>query len=166
VVESSQIAEPGPVLVRALKHDGVEHRRWNAKLLRKEGSLVVLDAIFDREIEHDLLGTISQGTLSVEYYWLDRWYNVFKFLGPKGALRNFYCNINQPPDFDGHVLSYVDLDIDVLVQPDFSFKVLDLDEFEHNAIRYGYPLELQNCARGALDQLVDRIQNRKFPFTE
>jgi protein associated with RNAse G/E len=166
VVESSQIAEPGSILVRALKHDGLEHRRWSAKLRQQEASLIVLDAMFDREIEHDLLGTISQGTLSVEYYWLDRWYNVFRFLGPEGALRNFYCNINQPPDFDGRVLSYVDLDIDVLVQPDFSFRILDLDEFEQNAVRYRYPFELQNCARKALDELVERIENRKFPFSE
>ena len=39
----------------------------------------MLDAVFDEEIEHELLGTISSGTISTEYYWLDRWYNVFRF---------------------------------------------------------------------------------------
>jgi protein associated with RNAse G/E len=124
----------------------------------------VLDAMFDREIEHDLLGRISSGTLSIEYYWLDRWYNVFRFLNPAGELRNFYCNVNLPPSFDGRVLSYVDLDIDVVVEADFSFRILDLDEFELNAGRFNYPEELQTNARRALEELIELIQTRRFPF--
>jgi len=133
-------------------------------LARQDGPLIVLDAAFDREVEHDILGTISLGTLSVEYYWLDRWYNVFRFGGPGDALRNFYCNINQPPSLDDHVLSYVDLDIDVVVHPDFSFQVLDLDEFESNAAKYGYPIELQTAAHVALRELINLIETRAFPF--
>ncbi|HLE63848.1 MAG TPA: DUF402 domain-containing protein [Pyrinomonadaceae bacterium] len=124
----------------------------------------MLDATFDRTVGHELLGTIPQGTLSVEYYWLDRWYNVFRFLGPGGVLRNFYCNINKPPSFDGQILSYIDLDIDILVEPGFSFSVLDLDEFEHNVLRYDYPLEIQINARSAVNELIGLIGARAFPF--
>ena len=102
--------------------------------------------------------------MSVEYYWLDRWYNVFRFLGPGGVLRNFYCNVNKPPTFDGQILSYIDLDIDVVVEPDFSFSVLDLDEFERNVLRYDYPLEIQINARSAVDELIGLIRARAFPF--
>jgi protein associated with RNAse G/E len=102
------------IVVSVLKYDGLEHRRWPARIARTEGPLLVLDAVFEDEIEHDLLGTISSGTISTEYYWLDRWYNVFRFSDPDGRLKNYYCNVNQPPRFDGRVLSYIDLDIDVL----------------------------------------------------
>ena len=131
-----------------------------------EAPLLVLDARFDRDIEHELLGTILVGTASVEYYWLDRWYNVFRFSDPTGELRNYYCNINVPPAFDGRVLSYVDLDIDVLVEPNFSYKVLDLAEFEQNKERYAYPIEIQNHARRAVADLIDLIESRSFPFDE
>lgn len=154
------------IAVHALKHDGSQHRSWLAQVVRIDGPLITLEGEFDREIEHDLLGTISQGTLSIEYYWLDRWYNVFRFLGPGRALRNFYCNINEPPEFDGQTLKYVDLDIDVLVQPDISYRVLDLDEFERNALRYQYPQELRDNARRALDELIELIETRAFPFNE
>ena len=126
----------------------------------------MLDARFDQAIEHDLLGTISSGTVSIEYYWLDRWYNVFRFLGPDGGLRNFYCNINRPPDYDGFTLSYVDLDVDVAVSPDFSFRVLDLDEFERNATRYRYPLELRENVYRAVNDLLSLIKTRTFPFND
>jgi protein associated with RNAse G/E len=155
-----------PVLVSSYKYDGVLHRTWGAELVRQEGSLVVLDAKFPDEIVHDLLGTIASGTQSLEYYWLDRWYNVFRFAQPDGTLRNYYCNVNVPASFDGETLSYVDLDLDILVAPDFSYRVLDVADFETNARRYGYTDEVQVSARQALEDLVKMIESRAFPFTD
>jgi protein associated with RNAse G/E len=134
-------------------------------LLRQEGALLVLDAKFPDEVVHDLLGTIAAGTHSLEYYWLDRWYNVFRFAQPNGDLRNYYCNVNVPPTFDGEILSYVDLDLDILVAPDFSYRILDLEDFETNANKYQYPSELQTRARQAIDELVIMIKTRQFPFS-
>jgi protein associated with RNAse G/E len=150
--------------VRAYKYDGLLHRAWAAELLRQEGSLIVLDAKFPEEIIHDMLGTIASGTHSLEYYWLDRWYNVFRFAQPDGKLRNYYCNVNVPATFDGEVLSYVDLDIDILVQPDFSYQVLDIDEFEKNSALYDYPIEVRQNAQLAVSELVEMIETRAFPF--
>jgi protein associated with RNAse G/E len=150
--------------VRAYKYDGLLHRSWPAKLLRQEGSLIVLDAKFPNEVVHDLLGTIASGTHSLEYYWLDRWYNVFRFAQPDGQLRNYYCNVNVPPTLADDVLSYVDLDLDILVEPDFSYRVLDMEDFERNIELYGYPAEVQVNARQALDDLARIIETRAFPF--
>lgn len=153
-----------PVLVCAHKYDGVLHRSWGAQLIRQEGSLIVLDAKFPDEVVHDLLGTIASGTQSLEYYWLDRWYNIFRFAQPDGALRNYYCNVNVPARFDGDTLSYVDLDLDILVDPDFSYRVLDVEDFEANGRIYGYTEEVKANARQALDELVRMIETRAFPF--
>jgi protein associated with RNAse G/E len=150
--------------VRAYKHDGQLHRTWPAQLLRQEGSLVVLDATFPDEIVHDLLGTIASGTHSLEYYWLDRWYNVFRFAEPDGQLRNYYCNVNVPATLADNVLRYVDLDLDILVDPDFSYRILDTEEFESNAKLYGYSAEVKANARQALADLVIMIETRAFPF--
>jgi uncharacterized protein len=149
-----------------LKYDGREHRRWPARIAKTAGPLLVLDAVFDEEIEHDLLGRISPGTISTEYYWLDRWYNVFRFSDANRKFQNFYCNVSQPPSFDGRVLSYIDLDIDVLVAPDLTYKILDEDDFEENAKRYQYSDEVQANARRALAELTELIESRSFPFNE
>ncbi len=135
-------------------------------MLRQEGSLLVLDATFDEEIKHDLLGTIASGTKSIEYYWLDRWYNIFRFAEPTGELRSYYCNVNVPPTFDGQILSYVDLDIDILVEPDLSYRVVDLEDFEQNAERFRYSEDVQTKARHGLVRLVELIEARAFPFTD
>jgi uncharacterized protein len=152
------------ILVRACKYDGREHRSWHAQVLRLEGSLIALDARFSDEVIHELLGKIAIGTHSLEYYWLDRWYNVFRFAQPDGKLRNYYCNVNVPPTYDGETLSYVDLDLDILVEPDFSYQILDFDDFERNAEYYGYSVEVQANARRAVDELVRMIETREFPF--
>lgn len=154
------------ITIRACKYDGSEHRTWTAQLLRQEGSLLVLDATFEHEIKHDLLGTIAPGTRSIEYYWLDRWYNIFRFAKPNGELRSYYCNINVPPEFDGQLLSYVDLDVDILVEPDFSYRIVDLEDFKQNAAHFGYSANVQVNVREALEDLIRLIEGRKFPFDE
>lgn len=91
---------------------------------------------------------------------------MFRFSDQGGKLTNFYCNINQPPRFDGRVLSYTDLDIDVLVAPDLTYRILDLDDFEANARVYAYPDEVQKRAHSALKELTELIEARAFPFNQ
>jgi len=159
------MSEPDQITVRVLKYDGTEHRRWNARLERQENSLIVLHAAFDDEVQHDLLGNIRCGIRTIEYYWLDHWYNVFRFLEEDSTTKLFYCNVNVPPVISGGILSYIDLDIDILVQPDFSYQVLDLDEFTVNAVRYRYSEQIKRQARSAVDELVSLIETRQFPFS-
>jgi uncharacterized protein len=154
------------ILVRACKFDGSVHRTWNAELIRRDGSLLVLDGKFGADVQHDLLGFIASGTHSLEYYWLDRWYSIFRFGQPDGSVRNFYCNVNVPPAFDGEILSYTDLDLDILVNPDFSYRILDVEEFERNGRDFGYPADVQTSARQALAELAGLIETRAFPFSE
>ncbi len=158
-VEAEELVE-----VHSCKYDGRVSRRWRARVAERRDTLILLDAVFDEEIRHPLLGTIAHGTLSREFYWTDRWYSIFRFEEPTGGLRNFYCNVNTPPIFDGRVLSYTDLDIDLLVAPDFSFRVLDEDEFEANAARYGYSAEIRAHAHASVDELIRLIESREFPF--
>lgn len=152
--------------VRVLKYDGTEYRRWRARVSRREGSLIVLDAEFEEEVQHELLGSIPLGTRTIEYYWLDRWYNIFRFLRPDGHTRLWYCNVNTPAIFADGELTYTDLDIDVLVQPDLSYVVLDMNEFETNAERFKYSAEVRRNAHRATTELTELIGTRQFPFTE
>ena len=144
------------IVVRVYKYDGREHRTWRARVGTQVGPLIVLDAVFADDVEHDLLGKIGSGTISQEFYWLDRWYNVFRFSD------RFYCNVTEPPSFDGATLTYVDLDIDILVERDFSYRILDLEDFEN----YPYPAEVKQKARHAVAELITLVEARSFPFDE
>ena len=152
------------VAVRVLKHDGTEYRRWRGRIVQHDGPLIVLEAEFDSDVSHQLLGEIKRGSRLIEYYWLDRWYNVFRFLHDNGSTRLYYCNINTPPTFDGQLLTYIDLDVDVIVNPSLSYEVQDLEEFEVNSERYGYTAEEKKNVQKALAELTGIIKSRQFPF--
>jgi len=158
------VALPEQIKVRVCKYDGVEYRRWNARVARREGSLTVLHAAFEFDVDHDLLGRIQKGTRTVEYYWIDRWYNIFRFLQSDGNTRLYYCNISTPAKLDRGVLTYIDLDIDILVRPDLSYEVLDLEEFESNSARLSYSDETRGHALEAVIELVMMIKTHQFPF--
>jgi protein associated with RNAse G/E len=133
-------------------------------LVSRDGPLLTFLGVFERAVDHPDLGHIEKGTLSHEYYWLDRWYNVFRFENPTGKLRNFYCNVNKPPEFSGNALDYVDLDIDVLIHADLTHEILDQEEFRSNIIRFGYPDDLVAKAVESLEELVRLFAEREFPF--
>lgn len=153
------------VTVNVQKFDGTEHRSWEATLVQQLDSLIILEGVFEGEVEHHLMGRITSGTSSVEYYWRDRYYNVFRLTEKSGKFRSFYCNISTPAELSNGVLTYVDLDIDVLVEPDFSYRVIDLDDFEANVTAQGYSEEIQNQAHEALAELISAIEARQFPFS-
>lgn len=150
--------------VQSLKYDGRVHREWRAELLRQDGPLIVVEGEFEEEVRHPLLGTILAGTLSTEYYWLDRWYSVFRFQEPTGALRNYYCNINTPPQLADRMLTFIDLDVDILVSPDFTTRVLDEEEFDEHEKLYNYPPDFRPRVREALEEISELIRLRQFPF--
>lgn len=153
------------VIINSRKLNGRIHRSWKAELIEETSDFWVFLGEFENEITHPNLGVIRRNTLSYEYYWKNKWFNIFRFHEPEGDLRNFYCNINQPPIFKDGVLDYVDLDLDVLVWKDFSFEILDLDEFENHKNLFGYSDELVIRCLESLNEIKTMIQQRKFPFT-
>ena len=154
------------VAVHSRKFDLSIRRSWKCELVERNDPLLVFLGEFDRDVEHPGLGWIRRGTVSDEYYWLDRWYNIFRFHEPDGSLRNFYCNIAMPPTFENGVLDYVDLDIDVIVWPDLRYEIVDRDDFERNALKYNYPDEIRQKTEESLEELIRMIDGREFPFAE
>ena len=153
------------VTINSRKYDQRIRRSWTGGLISESGSLLVLVGKFEDGVDHSDLGRIKPGTVSFEFYWFDRWYNVFRFHEPNGSLRNYYCNIAMPPTLKNGVLDYVDLDLDVIVWDDLRYEILDRDDFEQNSVKYEYPEEIKLRAEAGLVELTGLIERREFPFT-
>jgi protein associated with RNAse G/E len=164
VDESSASQSGEPIIVSALKYDGSEHRNWPGQLVVNDPPLLIVDALFVEDVQHELLGAITKGTISTEYYWLDRWYNIFRFGDKKQQNATFYCNVTIPPRLENGALSYVDLDIDVFVHSDFTYEILDVEDFNTNTRLYSYPKEIERYAYQAVEELKTLIDKRDFPF--
>jgi uncharacterized protein len=158
------ISSENLIQINARKFDNKIHRSWKCEFIEQRDSLLLFVGEFDKEITHNDLGIIRRGTVSYEYYWLDRFYNIFRFHEPEGDLRNFYCNVNIPPTFENGVLDYIDLDIDVLVWSDFSYKILDMEDFEYNSKKFKYSKKVIENSKKSLAELLQMIKTRKFPF--
>jgi hypothetical protein len=152
------------ITINSRKFDGRIHRKWQAELLEETEEFYLLVGEFDSEVKHSKLGVIGRGTVSYEYYWKNEWYNVFRFHEPGGDLRNFYCNINCPPQFSNDVLDYIDLEIDILVWSDFSFEIVDLDEYEETARKFNFSAEVKYKVEESLNKLLEMIKEKTFPF--
>ena len=155
---------PQQITVNARKYDQKIRRSWNGGLVSSNENLLVVVGRFEGDVEHAGLGLIKHDTVSVEYFWLDRWYNVFKFHEADGSFRNYYCNIAMPATFADRVLNYVDLDIDVVVWPNGKYDVLDRDDFERNTLKYNYPKEIKERAEESVTELIGMVEGCVFPF--
>jgi uncharacterized protein len=140
-------------------YDGTLRKSWSCRLFGQNGHELVFYGEFEKEVSHPELGLIKRGTISYEYYWLDRWFNVFRFHEPDGQLRNYYCNVSTPPTFADGILEYIDLDLDLLVWPNLKYSILDRDEFCSNADRFGYPSDVRRNAEDALAALIEMAKS-------
>lgn len=133
-------------------------------MIEETDEIFSLVGTFEKEVNHPDLGHIPIGTVSYEFYWKEKWFNVFRFHGPDGVFMFFYCNVNLPPVLSGDTLDYIDLDIDLLVRDRENVKLLDEDDFESNSRIFGYGDDVIEGASQAVEELRRMIRTAEFPF--
>ncbi len=151
------------IVVLKLDHEGRELLRYEGEVLRRDTQHVCLRAVF----QHDDMAfghiTFSRGDVFTEWFYSDRWYNVFRIEdGAGGALKGWYCNITRPAQIGRDVVSAEDLALDLFVAPDGSSRLLDEDEFAELGL--SPPDEM--AARRAVAQLRAAVAQGTGPFGE
>jgi len=69
-----------------------------------------------------------------EYYYTDRWFNIFAISSVTGTHKGWYCNVTEPAQFVRDSIRQVDLLLDVWVNPAGEPLILDEDEFAIAAV--------------------------------
>jgi protein associated with RNAse G/E len=109
--------------------------QYEGDLVRQDGSCIVIEALFDRKDMPFQDVVFRTGDRFVEYYYSDRWYNVFAVHDKDdGTIKGWYCNIGKPAEIEDDVVSYIDLALDLWVSASWKQTVLDEDEFEALAL--------------------------------
>jgi protein associated with RNAse G/E len=109
--------------------------QYEGDLLRHDGNTIVLEALFDRKDMPFQDVVFRTGDRFVEYYYSDRWYNIFAVHDrDDGKIKGWYCNIGKPAEIEDGIVSYIDLALDLWVSADWKQTVLDEDEFEALAL--------------------------------
>jgi uncharacterized protein len=134
--------------------------QYDGVLLSRDEHSLVLEAFFDRGDMEFMDVVFKTGDRFVEYYYTDRWYNIFVIHDREdGNIKGWYCNIGMPAAFEDGVVSYVDLALDLWVSADGKQTVLDEDEFE----QLDLPEDLRRQAQNGLQELKELFLNDKPP---
>ncbi len=155
-------------LIRVHKHDYVSGNMmysWTGTVIASEPNCVVVRAPFKLVSANPPIVdgvTLLPGDIFTEFYYLDRWYNIFHIADSGGRLKGWYCNVAQPATLDDAGLAFVDLCLDLFVHPDGAMAVLDEDEFAV-AVVSAHCAEDPVQARAALQVLIQLAHEGRLP---
>ena len=133
---------------------------YEGEVLSRDEHSITLEAFFDRADMSFIDTVFRTGDRFVEYYYDDRWYNIFEIHDlDDGRIKGWYCNVCKPASFEDGVVAYVDLALDLWVSADGTHHVLDEAEFEELNLSE----EIRTSALQGLQDLKQVFLNDKPP---
>ena len=150
-----------PLVVQKLMYDGSKSYRWVGREIQRDDDHLFFTAVFERDYRDLGYVVFEKGDVFYEYYYFDRWYNVFAIHDvDDDHLKGYYCNITRPAVLGDGVVRADDLALDVFVFPDGRTQVMDEEEYA------ALPLTLdeRQHALAAVTELQRRARNAEPPF--
>ena len=150
------------VFVQSFKHDGSVHRTWSKGLvidILEHAYVVVTDNTW--VVESDGRRWLTKEP-AICFYFDNRWFNIISMVRKNGIY--YYCNLASPSLYDGEAIKNIDYDLDVKVYPDYSYTILDENEYEDHANKMGYDEELKGIIEMEMRNLVGMVESRMEPF--
>jgi hypothetical protein len=137
--------------------------QYAGQIVERGDRWVCLTAAFNgREADLGFV-TFRHGDVFTEWFYADRWYNVFRIAdGQTTTLKGWYCNITRPAHIAADSVRADDLALDLFVMP--NGRVLLLDEPEFNALDLSSEDRLSSLR--AVETIRALAARREAPFHE
>lgn len=139
------------------------HRRWPEAEVLCERPPVLWMAPGTPVVEAD--GSVWSSPYPVVcWLWEDRWFHVMALCRQDGT--GYYCDLATPPVWNPacRVLHFVDLELDVRIDPGGTARVVDQEEFDE-AVRRGWITRRERVrVQDALAELLDWAARGEGPF--
>lgn len=136
---------------------------YEGKLVERLPNGVCLDAVWTWAPLVLEYTTFETGAHFTEWYFSDRWYNIFQIHGADGTLKGWYCNVAAPTVIAEETIACRDLLLDLWVAPDGVMRALDEEEFDADTT---LDAETRAAALTAMDTLRQLVRDRAFPFSQ
>ncbi len=131
-------------------------------VLERTPESIVLEARFTRETMDLGYAVLEHHDRFIEHFYADRWYNIFEVHSVHDDhLKGWYCNIAKPAVFGTDTIEQVDLALDLWINPDGSYHVLDRAEFDALEI----DRTTRHQAQRAVGELIYLLYHHAAPFT-
>ncbi len=150
------------ISVQSYKHNSQLHRIWEkAEVIFEDDEKVVVANKKTKVIESNGRYWYTKEP-SVTYFYKNRWFNIISII--KGNDISYYCNISSPILKDEEALKYIDYDLDLKVDKNLNYVILDSNEFKRHQVEMNYPLELVEILNNEVEILKDMVEKRIGPF--
>lgn len=151
-------------MITVIKQDplGAEILRYHGEIVQRSPTRVVIQAAWSNPPKELGYTRFEAGDSFTEYYYSDRWFNIFDIVGSDGQRKGWYCNIAQPAVIFDDRIEQVDLFLDVWVNPQGKPLVLDEDEF---AAATTLSEEQRTGAHAGLQTLLQLLASRSEAFS-
>lgn len=150
------------IQIQSYKHDESLHRIWEkATIIEENEDHIVVVNKRTKVIEANGRFWHTREP-SVTWFFKEKWFNIIGII--KHNEIHFYCNIASPYLIDEEALKYIDYDLDIKVIDDFSYNILDRNEYNKHKNKMEYPSKLKKILETELSKLRKMIDNREHPF--
>lgn len=151
------------ITVYKLNQDGQPVASYTGVPVQYRDDGIVIKAIWTHRRMDLGYTTFEYGDIFIEYYYRDRWYNIFEVRdGHQDRLKGWYCNITRPPRIESQTIAWQDLWLDLWIDPQGRMRVLDEDEFALGTLDEA----TRTAACAALDELRYAVHHRLAPFDQ
>lgn len=151
-------------MITVIKLDplGTEKIRYGGDVIKQSPGKIVIQARWTMA-ERDLGYTrFEPGDYFIEYYYADRWFNIFDISYKDGRRKGWYCNIAEPAHIYETRIEQVDLFLDVWVDTSGVPLLLDEDEFTAATMLTASQRE---GARQGLQSILQMVEKRQEVFS-
>jgi protein associated with RNAse G/E len=150
------------IIIQSYKHDQSLHRIWkNETVIEDNDDYVIVANKRTKVVESNGRFWYTKEP-SVSFFFKHHWYNIIAIIKRKKI--TFYCNLASPSFIDDEALKYIDYDLDLRVEGDFSYRVVDIHEFKAHSKQMNYSDKITNILARETLHLRSRIDNQTFPF--
>jgi len=118
------------ITVNKLNPLGEKTIQYQGEVLERLADRIIIQAYWNHSPKDLGYVCFKPGDLFIEYYYANRWFNIFEISDASNTRKGWYCNIAEPADIREDQILQKDLLLDVWVDPSGKPLILDEDEFE------------------------------------
>jgi predicted RNA-binding protein associated with RNAse of E/G family len=150
-----------PITIFKLDPFGQEKIRYTGEVFARDPDHIVISASWTLPTRDLGYTRFEPGDHFTEYYYNNRWYNIFEVTSANGMLKGWYCNVAEPAHIFSDRVEQVDLFLDVWVKPNGHTLILDEDEFTAATMLTDFQ---RSQAQQGLHDILQLVQERQEVF--
>lgn len=151
-------------MITVVKQDpeGKAKLRYQGTIIKRLPDGVILQASWTNPARDLGYTRFEPGDRFIEYYYTNRWFNIFDIASTDGTRKGWYCNITEPAVIFDDRIEQIDLLLDVWVSPEGNYLILDEDEFAATTLTE----RQRHGAEAGLQALLQMLEARQEAFSD